>query len=226
MHRARTGVEPVRAFLLLAATVPCRISAGGRVTFGRPKVTKRRMPPLRSARLRRDDCPAMLATGGRAETRPLRGLRQPARLFRRRLRVSAEQKARKTRFALSVGFRSRLNVAEHRSRRWISRRAAPSEAGMPKPLQSGQDGPSATPTGCEKRRAPAAAGGWPRSRAHFLFASFLCASKEKGLARQGETRGPAAASHLSRREGWTQIGLRTPHSHPQSPTARPPVQYP
>jgi|GEM_PF-6030746 len=58
---------------------------------------------------------------------------------------------------------------------------------MPKPLQSGQDGPSATPTGCEKRRAPAAAGGWPRSRAHFLFASFLCASKEKGLARQGET---------------------------------------
>ena len=124
------------------------------------------------------------------------------------------------------GFRSRLNVAEHRSRRWISRRAAPSEAGMPKPLQSGQDGPSATPTGCEKRRAPAAAGGWPRSRAHFLFASFLCASKEKGLARQGETRGPAVASHLSRREGWMQIGLRTPHSHPQSPTARPPVQYP
>ena len=27
---------------------------------------------------------------------------------------------------------------------------------MPKPLQSGQDGPSATPTDCEKRRAPAA----------------------------------------------------------------------
>ncbi len=27
---------------------------------------------------------------------------------------------------------------------------------MPKPLQPGQDGPSATPTDCEKRRAPAA----------------------------------------------------------------------
>ncbi len=35
------------------------------------------------------------------------------------------------------------HVAEHRRRRWMSRRAAPSEAGMPKPLQSGQDGPSA-----------------------------------------------------------------------------------
>ena len=48
------------------------------------------------------------------------------------------------------------HVAEHRSRRWMSRRAAPSEAGMPKPLQSGQDGPSATPADCEKHREPAA----------------------------------------------------------------------
>ena len=93
------------------------------------------------------------STGG-SETRPLRGLKQPTRLIRRRLRVSAAHRHRKPAHRCGLDL-TPCHVAEHRSRRWISRRAAPSEARMPKPLQVGHDGPSATPADCEKHRAPA-----------------------------------------------------------------------
>ena len=94
------------------------------------------------------------STGG-SETRPLCGLKQPTRLIRRRLRVLAEHWHGKPTHRRDLSLNP-CHVAEHRSRRWISRRAAPSEAGKPKPLQSGQDGPSATATDCETRSAPAA----------------------------------------------------------------------
>jgi hypothetical protein len=93
------------------------------------------------------------STGG-SETRPLCGLRQPTRSSVAGCASRLSTGTEKPVIRRDVDSNP-CHVAEHRSRRWISRRAAPSEAGKPKPLQSGQDGPSATSTDCETCRAPA-----------------------------------------------------------------------
>ena len=127
------------------------------------------------------------STGG-SETRPRCGLKQPTRLFRRRLRVSAEHRHRKPRDPARPAF-------EPVSRGRASQQAVDESA---RSAERGRDA-EAVAVGpgwpvCNAHRLRDAQGtrdpegGGPRDRAPFLFAGFLWASKENWLARQGETR--------------------------------------